>query len=205
MITSVGIYFQNAIDFTTGNQLEVMVKFMEDHPDFANGKLGGPSGRATTIRMWEDLACHLNADGSGPSKTPHKWQKTWIDWKSNTKKKFVKARQHLRGTGGGPPSQITLSNVEERLIAFLGPSGPSAPRKRKGDILMARFVDVEERMFRLEEKKANLEERKVAALELIAASKKEKLRSHQEIAAFMSTFVKSFSELAEGINKFLET
>ncbi|KAG8234103.1 hypothetical protein J437_LFUL010950 [Ladona fulva] len=97
----------------------------------------------------------------------HLW--TWIDWKSNTKKKFVKARQHLRGTGGGPPSQITLSNVEERLITFLGPSvekvqkvtwGPSAPRKRKGDILMAGFVDVEERRFRLEEKKADLEERR---------------------------------------------
>ncbi|KAG8230329.1 hypothetical protein J437_LFUL000600, partial [Ladona fulva] len=103
----------------TNEQLEIMLKYMEDHRDFAHSRLGGPSGRVITLRMWEELALSLNASGCGPSKPALKWQKTWVDWKSKTKKKCLKIRHDQGRTGGGPPTQVGLSPLEERLISFL--------------------------------------------------------------------------------------
>lgn len=47
---------------------------MEDHPDFAAGRLNCASGRDKHKKLWLELATLLNAAGFG-EKTVDKWQK----------------------------------------------------------------------------------------------------------------------------------
>lgn len=53
---------------------EIIVSYMEIHPDLAKGFLNGPSGRDTSRRLWEELTLALNAAGLGERSTK-KWQK----------------------------------------------------------------------------------------------------------------------------------
>lgn len=55
-------------------QKEIMVEFMEDHPDFAKQKLLGNDGKKTRKAMWEILTTQLNCV-NGPKKTSQKWQR----------------------------------------------------------------------------------------------------------------------------------
>ena len=47
--------------------------------------------------------------------------KVWADWKSKTKKKALTIKRHAGRTGGGPASRQTLSAIDERVLAILGP------------------------------------------------------------------------------------
>ncbi|GBP41303.1 hypothetical protein EVAR_33031_1 [Eumeta japonica] len=80
----------------------------------------GVQGRLQSYRKWAELANLLNSQGSGCTKTVEKWKKFWADLKSKTKKKAATLRIHSSGTGGGPPSKVKLSTIEERIMAVLG-------------------------------------------------------------------------------------
>lgn len=54
--------------------LELLISFMEQHPELAKGQFNGPSGKATQKKLWEELSLKLNAEGGG-QKTTQKWQK----------------------------------------------------------------------------------------------------------------------------------
>lgn len=58
----------------TNDHWEVLVTFMEKHPQFARGQFSGPSGKIGQKKMWEELAARLNSLGHG-EKTTEKWQK----------------------------------------------------------------------------------------------------------------------------------
>lgn len=45
---------------------------------------------------------------------------SWQDWRSDVKAKSAKIKRSLNGTGGGPPTKIILTPLEEELMAFLG-------------------------------------------------------------------------------------
>ncbi|XP_046389923.1 uncharacterized protein LOC124158717 [Ischnura elegans] len=99
-------------------QVSLLIKFMEENKEFARGGFVGPTGRIKNNQMWEQLSDQLNADGSGPTKPAHKWQKTWADLKCYIKKKYSKAKQHAIGTGGGPPCS-QLNALEERVLSLM--------------------------------------------------------------------------------------
>lgn len=44
----------------------------------------------------------------------------WSDFKNNTKKKYAKINRAARGTGGGPALRVTLTDLEERVMAIIG-------------------------------------------------------------------------------------
>lgn len=46
--------------------------------------------------------------------------KTWSDLKNNTKKKSAKIHRAAQGTGGGPALNITLSDIEQRVLSIIG-------------------------------------------------------------------------------------
>lgn len=59
----------------SSEQVEVLVSFMEEHPEFAAGKLSVYS-RFTASKLWRLLAERLNAaagDSGGAYKSPDKW------------------------------------------------------------------------------------------------------------------------------------
>ncbi|XP_060801523.1 myb-related transcription factor, partner of profilin-like [Amyelois transitella] len=102
-------------------QLSTLLEYMESHGDLAR-PVAGAQGRVRSDQLWSDLTNILNSVGGGVNKTTDKWKKVWADLKSKTKKKGLTLRQHARGTGGGPASQKSLSHLEERVLAIIGPT-----------------------------------------------------------------------------------
>lgn len=53
---------------------QVMLNFMEIHPQFARGQFVGPTGKSSQRKLWYELSGQLNSLGHG-SKSVEKWQK----------------------------------------------------------------------------------------------------------------------------------
>ncbi|KAL4719276.1 hypothetical protein ACJJTC_016556 [Scirpophaga incertulas] len=107
----------------TPQQFAVLVEFMERHGDLTKPQAGA-QGRIRSEQMWERISTLLNSIGCGVNKTAEKWRKVWIDWKAKTKKKALVIQRDLRGTGGGPGSKTSLTDLEQRVLAIMG--GPTA-------------------------------------------------------------------------------
>ncbi|XP_031344729.1 uncharacterized protein LOC116171854 [Photinus pyralis] len=103
----------------TPEQKTIMVEFMEDHPDFAKGKLLGNDGKQNRKAMWDILTTQLNSV-IGPKKTSHKWQRVWIDLKNKVKKKASAIKKSMGQTGGGPHLKTTLTDIEIKIIIIIG-------------------------------------------------------------------------------------
>ncbi|CAB3259495.1 unnamed protein product [Arctia plantaginis] len=98
----------------SSEQLDLLLSFMEDHPDFASGKQSIYS-RFSSSKLWRLLAERLNAaasDSGGALKSPDKWCKYWADIKYKARKKSA---------AGGALGD--LSSVEERLQNIFNSSG----------------------------------------------------------------------------------
>ncbi|XP_045530244.1 uncharacterized protein LOC123717979 isoform X1 [Pieris brassicae] len=101
----------------TQEQRKVLLEFMMEHPDVSQGRLPGAESARKKDEIIKELACHLNALESGATKTPEKWWKCWLDWRSDTKAKALRIKKYLEGTSGThiPPP---LSKLEEILLEF---------------------------------------------------------------------------------------
>ncbi|KAJ8913148.1 hypothetical protein NQ315_006066 [Exocentrus adspersus] len=71
---------------TSTEQMKYMVDFMSENKILIQGKTK-PSEASLIKKLWDQLTAALNAMGCGPFKSKVQWKKTFIDWKSNTKKK----------------------------------------------------------------------------------------------------------------------
>lgn len=69
---------------------------------------------------WSELASELNAFGAGSQKTAGEWETTFKAWKNAVRFKARSIRVHEVGTGGGPPSDKKLSDIEERALQLWG-------------------------------------------------------------------------------------
>ncbi|KAG5863656.1 hypothetical protein JTB14_024336 [Gonioctena quinquepunctata] len=103
----------------TGNHWDIIINFMELHPDLARGRIDGPCGKDTFKRLWTELTLELNATGLG-ERPVQKWQKTWTDFKYALKKKASDIKADLNGTGGGPARGGNLTDLENRILNLLG-------------------------------------------------------------------------------------
>ncbi|CAH4034363.1 unnamed protein product [Pieris brassicae] len=103
----------------TQEQRKVLLEFMMEHPDVSQGRVPGAENARKKDEIIKELACHLNALESGATKTPEKWWKCWLDWRSDTKAKALRIKKYLEGTSGThiPPP---LSKLEEILLEFSG-------------------------------------------------------------------------------------
>lgn len=70
--------------------------------------------------LWDALAIDLNAYGAGPSKTVADWRNSLRSWMNQTRSKARSIKEHGSGTGGGPASTKTLTDVEERALSLWG-------------------------------------------------------------------------------------
>lgn len=96
----------------SSEQLDMLLSFMEEHPEFAAGKQSVYS-RFSSSKLWRLLAERLNgaaAGSGGARKSPDKWCRYWADIKYKARKKCA--------SGGGE-----LSHMEERVQAVLAAGG----------------------------------------------------------------------------------
>lgn len=104
----------------TSGHWDIFVDFFGTYPDLAKGRFSASSnGKDLYKKLWNELTLQLNSLGLG-EKTTEKWQKTWSDFKCGLKKKAAEISRMQRITGGGPPFEKKLTEVEMKLLAILG-------------------------------------------------------------------------------------
>ncbi|KAK5650743.1 hypothetical protein RI129_001772 [Pyrocoelia pectoralis] len=86
---------------------------MQDHRDFATGKIHNPTGRETYKRLWKELTLKLNSARLGE-------RTTWTDVKCNLKKTASEIRREQNATGGGPECEKNLTEIEKKILDILG-------------------------------------------------------------------------------------
>ncbi|KAJ1518909.1 hypothetical protein ONE63_011481 [Megalurothrips usitatus] len=127
---SVLIYKPYGSELATKNrvsleQRDVMLRFMKNHPALGTNKFTAPDGVKHKARLLNELTEQLNSCPSGATKASDKWLKAWQDWRSDVKSKAAKIKRHANGTGGGPALKVSLTPMEEELLAYLGDAAVS--------------------------------------------------------------------------------
>lgn len=97
---------------TSARQFELILDFMERHPNLATSQLHSGYTVRDRKREWAQFARFLNSHDhlpAGVHKDADRWRKTWFDWKCNVRAK-------LRSASG----KKSLTPLEERLVAVTG-------------------------------------------------------------------------------------
>ncbi|KAK4882318.1 hypothetical protein RN001_005637 [Aquatica leii] len=102
-------------------QKQVLLQFLEDNPNVKSGKFSANFTYKTAQRSWQTIAEQLNAIGP-VQKSWCQWRKTWQDMKTKAKTKGGELRREREKTGGGPPTNTLITDVdEERILNLIGP------------------------------------------------------------------------------------
>lgn len=117
--------FQATKNRVSLEQRDVMLRFMKNHPALGTNKFTAPDGVKHKARLLNELTEQLNSCPSGATKASDKWLKAWQDWRSDVKSKAAKIKRHANGTGGGPALKVSLTPMEEELLAYLGDAAVS--------------------------------------------------------------------------------
>lgn len=115
---------------TSAKHFELMLDFMEQHPNLAMSQLDSSYTVKDRKREWGEFAQYLNSRPLGMQKDTDKWRKTWFDWKCNVRAK-------ARSAAG----KKSLSPLEKRLIAITDLlDSDDAPAARKDALPYAEVV-----------------------------------------------------------------
>ncbi|XP_073948136.1 uncharacterized protein [Choristoneura fumiferana] len=106
-------------------QWEIMLKYMQKHPNIARGSLAseGNTLKKITTEQWGILASQLNSVGTGTTKTVEKWREYWNNIKYAVRKKsFALLRnQQAKKTGRLFVKRLaSLKEREEMILALVG-------------------------------------------------------------------------------------
>ncbi|XP_067008102.1 uncharacterized protein [Anabrus simplex] len=98
----------------TERQLEEMLTYMEQHPQFACARFVGKEGREAVSRQWQRLTNMLNSVPRGAYKDSKQWQTVWRDIKFNVSKKAGGGFKHQNSEGVG--KMCSLTAIEMRTL-----------------------------------------------------------------------------------------
>lgn len=101
---------------THAGQFEIFVGHVAEHEQLRTGA-GDP---VKLGKLWQNLTAQLNAYGAAPTKTTEGWQSTFMNWKHQLRRKARVIKEHANGTGGGPPCDKKLTDIEERALSLWG-------------------------------------------------------------------------------------
>lgn len=102
---------------TTNAQYALMLDFCSKHNILLNSRQScNTAGTAKEVdKLWSKLATALNNCGSGASKSVDQWKRTWVEWKSNTKRR---CREVLVDQKNGVKVR-GLTELEQRLMDLI--------------------------------------------------------------------------------------
>ncbi|XP_018564930.1 uncharacterized protein LOC108906202 [Anoplophora glabripennis] len=106
---------------TSEEQLLEYIKLMEEDIIFRTKTITpGTEPDEYVNKKWEKLARKLNALDTGPQLSVANWKTRFTNYKNTTRAKYRKKMEDMKRTGGGPPTEILLSPLEERLLDICG-------------------------------------------------------------------------------------
>ncbi|KAI4466690.1 hypothetical protein MML48_2g00019282 [Holotrichia oblita] len=98
---------------------EILIEFMDEHPNLLKGEFNGPNGKHERKLLWEELTGKLNGVGAG-QKSVIKWQKTWADIKYHMKKKASALKGDKDTVEADIYEASKLNSYEKRLLELYG-------------------------------------------------------------------------------------
>ncbi|XP_068993177.1 uncharacterized protein [Neodiprion pinetum] len=101
-------------------QRKYLIEYMNNHREFAAGRLIGAQGKAKGDELWKALTRELNSLGF--EKTQIQWQKVWKDIKSRVRAKAVSLKNARIKTGNFPVDSNTLSEEDLMILGLIGPA-----------------------------------------------------------------------------------
>uniref|UniRef100_A0A1L8DC25 Regulatory protein zeste n=1 Tax=Nyssomyia neivai TaxID=330878 RepID=A0A1L8DC25_9DIPT len=107
----------------------MIVKFMEENPEFARQRIRGTNYPPSCITMWNRLTAELNTLGP-PARDWQSWRRVWCDFKSSIQKK-LKQIEKFKSRGLDVPRNLALSENQDRINNLLS-DGKYQPRRRTG-------------------------------------------------------------------------
>lgn len=139
------LYIYFSLKKSTMLQLQTLVEYMGENPEFARGTPVFGCSRMSLEEQWVKIVRKLNAMGP-PSRTVVEWKKvssftfvyfvyflfvyllqTWADLKSRTKKKIAENQKSMVETGGGLYRAQHLTDLEKIIDRTLFISKAAAP------------------------------------------------------------------------------
>ncbi|XP_055902899.1 uncharacterized protein LOC129939055 [Eupeodes corollae] len=116
--TTAAVMAVEVLKITKPAQFERLIDVLQQKPELARGKGQFGSTKRTQDEEWENIAVQLNIIGP-PSRTAKEWQRVWIHYKGNLKRKLANNKLNLKTTGGGTSQHITLTNLEESVVGLI--------------------------------------------------------------------------------------
>uniref|UniRef100_A0A0A1X5I0 Regulatory protein zeste n=1 Tax=Zeugodacus cucurbitae TaxID=28588 RepID=A0A0A1X5I0_ZEUCU len=102
---------------STKQQLDRLVDLVKKNPNIGRGKRIYGTRRDEINKTWDKYADELNSLGP-PTRTATEWQRVWIHYKANLKRKLARTKEHLETNAGrlGAFHEISLSATEEKAF-----------------------------------------------------------------------------------------
>ncbi|XP_011187112.1 uncharacterized protein LOC105215061 [Zeugodacus cucurbitae] len=97
-------------------QEAIMVNFMQKHTDLASGMI---SDKRHRNNLWTLLTNRLNTRGP-PRKSPERWKKVWVDWRSSIKRKIIQEKNEAAASDQLHSRKTFLSPTEYELAHICG-------------------------------------------------------------------------------------
>lgn len=89
---------------------------MEDHFLFLYGPSKGPRSNIARDEKWSEIASELNGMAMGAVKNGKEWRQCFSSMRLNVQDKLREIRVHMQRTGGGAPTNVKLSEMDEQII-----------------------------------------------------------------------------------------
>ncbi|KAG5880103.1 hypothetical protein JTB14_011606 [Gonioctena quinquepunctata] len=110
--------------YCSQQQKQQLIEMVTRDKELLSGKFSNSFTKEDCMEKWETIAQVLNSM-PGASKQWMQWKKTWQDMKCTTKKKHVIIKNHMQGTGGGPPIVDILTPNGELVLESMNPTSVS--------------------------------------------------------------------------------
>ncbi|XP_018792603.1 PREDICTED: uncharacterized protein LOC108971176 isoform X2 [Bactrocera latifrons] len=98
---------------STKQQLDRLVDLVTKNPSVGRNRRLYGSSREELKKIWQQFAVELNRLGP-PSRTGPEWQRVWIHYKANLKRKLARNREIQEANEPGVFREISFSATEEK-------------------------------------------------------------------------------------------
>ncbi|XP_058978498.1 uncharacterized protein LOC131802344 [Musca domestica] len=120
------IYTKKIIKKTTPGQFRILVESIDEFPELATSSPIFGKSKVEIESKWDVVAQKINSVGP-PMRSGSDWKRIWADMKCRTKAKITENIKQMKGTGGGPSYQNSLTDIERDIDRICQLSKAASP------------------------------------------------------------------------------
>lgn len=101
------------------DEVELLVDLVEKHKEVVECKKTDAVSSNTKETEWQAIETKFNAE-CGTGRTSKMLRSKWDSLKKTTKKEYAEYKQRLYKTGGGPPADLKLHKISDKVLSIIG-------------------------------------------------------------------------------------